>query len=114
MSTSKSLLIIALILSVVVGCGKVNEVSDKKDEQPDSPQRLKQTGALRCGADVVGGISYVFEDPKYSGTYIGFEMEIANANARHMGVKQELVIRAWDSLIPELQKSRFDIAMNGI
>ena len=66
------------------------------------------------GADVIGGIPYVYEDPQVPGKYIGFEMDIAKAIARFMGVEQKLVIRARDSLIPELQKGSFDVAMNAI
>ena len=69
---------------------------------------------MRWGADVAGGIPYVFENPENPSIYTGFEMDIANAIVRLMGVKQKLVIQAWDSLTQELQKSRFDIAMNGI
>lgn len=63
---------------------------------------------------MVGGIPYVYEDPKNKGNYIGFEMDIANAIAGHLGVKQQMVIKAWDTLIPELQKGSFNMAMNGI
>jgi polar amino acid transport system substrate-binding protein len=57
---------------------------------------------------------YVFEDPKHPGSYIGFEVDIANSLARQLGVRQELVIDAWDNLILDLQKSNFDMVMNGI
>lgn len=63
---------------------------------------------------MVGGIPYVYEDPKNHDSYIGFEMDIAKAIARHLGVELKLVIKAWDTLIPELQRGSFDIAMNGI
>ncbi len=63
---------------------------------------------------MIGGIPYVYEDPKNPGTYIGFEMDIAKAIARQLGVEVKLVIKAWDTLIPELQRGSFDMAMNGI
>src|SRR5258705_8215680 len=80
----------------------------------DSLQRVKKAGVLAWGADVVGGIPYVYEDPKHPGQYIGFEKEIATEVARSLGVELKLVIKAWDTLIPELQRGSFDIAMNGI
>src|SRR5207247_1565531 len=79
-----------------------------------SLNRVLKAGVLRWGADVVGGIPYVYEDPKHPGQYIGFEMEIARGIARRLGVRLELVVKAWDMLIPELQRGSFDMAMNGI
>ena len=69
---------------------------------------------LLWGADVVGGIPYVYEDPQHKGEYIGFEMDIAKGIAERLGVRLQLVIKAWDTLVPELQRGSFDMAMNGI
>lgn len=80
----------------------------------DSLERVKQAGVIRWGADVIGGMPYVFEDPNNPGTYIGFEVDIAAGIARQLAVRQELIIRAWDNLIPDLQRGAFDMAMNGI
>jgi polar amino acid transport system substrate-binding protein len=41
-------------------------------------------------------------------------MDIANAIAQQLGVELKLVIKPWDTLIPELQRGSFDMAMNGI
>lgn len=76
--------------------------------------RVQKTGELLWGADVVGGVPYVYEDPEHPGVYTGFEMEIAQVIAREMNVKLKLVVKAWDTLIPELQRGSFDMAMNGI
>ncbi len=75
---------------------------------------MKKAGVLVWGADVIGGIPYAFEDPKHPGAYIGFEVDIAREVASQLGVQSKLAIRAWDTLIPELQKGSFDMAMNGI
>ena len=80
----------------------------------DSLERVKQAGVIRWGADVIGGMPYVFEDPNNPGTYIGCEVDIAASIARQLGVRQKLIIVAWDNLIPELQRGSFDIAMNAI
>lgn len=103
-----------LFLLMVPGCQKGDDSSLIPKQKDDSPARVQKTGILRWGADVVGGMPYVFEDPKNPGTYVGFEMDIARAVARRLGVELELVIKAWDTLIPELQKGSFDMAMNGI
>ena len=88
--------------------------SQTATSQDESLQRVKRAGVLRWGADVVGGVPYVYEDPDHAGEYIGFEMDIARGIASTLGVKLQLVVKAWDTLIPELQRGSFDMAMNGI
>lgn len=102
------------LFTMFLGCDVRNESSQANREEDDSLARVKKEGVLRWGADVIGGVPYVYEDPNNPGTYIGFEMHVAGAIARELGVNQVLVIRAWDTLIPELQKGSFDMAMNGI
>lgn len=105
-----------LFIVLILGCQKKSEQdsSPGKQGQDLSVERVKKAGVLLWGADVIGGVPYVYQDPNRPGAYIGFEMDIARAIAHHIGVKQKLVIKAWDNLIPELQKGSFDIAMNGI
>jgi len=114
MKQIKTYLLILLILTLSIGCQKGVESPGTEKKQDTSLERVKKAGALLWGADVVGGIPYVYEDPKNKGSYIGFEMDIANAIAHQLGIEVRLVIKAWDTLIPELQKGSFDIAMNGI
>lgn len=101
------------LIAILAGCESSGNSSANRDGE-ESLARIKRTGVLRWGADVIGGVPYVYEDPGQPGNYIGFEMDVAKAIARELGVEQQLVIRAWDTLIPELQKGSFDVAMNGI
>ncbi|HWU39478.1 MAG TPA: ABC transporter substrate-binding protein, partial [Candidatus Acidoferrum sp.] len=55
-----------------------------------------------------------YPDPKDPSKLIGFEVEIADAIAKQLGVKAELIQTAWDSLIPALERGDYDMAMNGI
>jgi polar amino acid transport system substrate-binding protein len=102
------------LLIVATGCQQGNASLEAGVSVDDSLQRVQKAGVLLWGADVVGGIPYVYEDPATPGSYIGFEMDIAQTLASHLGVQQQMVIRAWDTLIPELQKGSFDLAINGI
>ncbi|MEW6380183.1 MAG: ABC transporter substrate-binding protein [bacterium] len=105
-----------LLIILILGCQKESEQGSYPGQrgQDFSLERVKKAGVLLWGADVIGGVPYVYQDPNRPGMYVGFEMDIAEAIARHLGVRQKLVIKAWDNLIPELQKESFDIAMNGI
>ena len=107
-------LLLAGVLVAPAGCGSGHSGAGAKHADDPSLDRVKRAGVLVWGADVIGGIPYAFEDPKHPGTYVGFEVDIVHEVAHQLGVQPKLVIRAWDTLIPELQKGSFDIAMNGI
>lgn len=110
---SKWLLLTALFLSAE-SCGRGDFTSEAAADERDWRARAKEAGALLWGADVVGGVPYVYEDPKQPGTYLGFEKDIADAIGRKLNVEVRLVVKAWDTLVPELQRGSFDMAMNGI
>ena len=75
---------------------------------------ITQRGYLLWGSDAEGGAPYAFPDPKNPSRLTGFEVDIAHAIARELGVEARQVQNAWDSLIPALQRGDFDLAMNGI
>lgn len=110
----KKIFMVFVMLSLLAGCDNGSKHSVMTTAKDTSLESVKQSGVLHWGADVIGGIPFVYEDPENPGTYIGFEMDIAKSIARKLGVKQQLVIKAWDTLIPELQRESFDLAMNGI
>lgn len=77
-------------------------------------EKIKSSGTLIWGFDAEGGAPYVFHDPAHPGKLIGFEVEIAEAIARELGVKVQYFQNAWDSILLSLQRGDFDIALNGI
>src|SRR4051794_29260690 len=76
--------------------------------------RVRAAGVLLWGADVQGGEPYAFEDPDDPGHLTGFEVEIAEALARSLGVRAQFVQNDWSTLIPSLERGTFDIALNGL
>lgn len=114
MNTLQRFLAAGAMLLALSGCSKGGHSQSASRAQDGSLKRVTKAGVLLWGADVVGGVPYVYEDPKQPGTYVGFEMEIAQGIAQELGVKLKLVVRAWDTLVPELQRGSFDMAMNGI
>ncbi|MEY4579427.1 MAG: hypothetical protein RL701_4130 [Pseudomonadota bacterium] len=77
-------------------------------------QRVQRAGVLRWGADIQGGEPYVFEDPEHAGKLVGFEVDIAAALARELGVRAELVQNDWTTLVPSLERGSFDVILNGL
>jgi polar amino acid transport system substrate-binding protein len=73
---------------------------------------VRARGELRWGADVQGGEPYAFEDP--AGKLVGFEVEIAEALARELGVRARFVQNDWSTLVPSLERGTFDVVLNGL
>lgn len=69
---------------------------------------------LRWGGDTQGGEPYVYDDPAKPGHLIGFEVDLAAAIARELGVRAEFVQNDWANLVPSLERGTFDIVMNGL
>jgi polar amino acid transport system substrate-binding protein len=76
--------------------------------------RITARGELLWGADEQGGEPYAFEDPAHGGALSGFEVDLADALARSLGVRARMVQNDWPTLIPSLERGTFDIALNGI
>ena len=77
-------------------------------------ERIRARGELTWGADEQGGEPYVFEDAARGGALVGFEVDLADALARALGVRARFVQNDWTTLIPSLERGTFDIAINGI
>ena len=80
----------------------------------DRLAELRARGTLRWGADMQGGEPYAFQDPDDSSHLVGFEVEIAAALARRLGLRAECVQNDWLTLIPSLERGDFDMVMNGL
>jgi polar amino acid transport system substrate-binding protein len=76
--------------------------------------RVRAAGVLRWGGDIQGGEPYVYEDSEHGGRLTGFEVELANALARELGVRAQFVQNDWSALIPTLERGTFDVALNGV
>ncbi len=88
----------------------------RKSGSENTLQKVKREGVIRWGADPSGGAPFVFFDPADPSNkrVIGFEMDIMDAVAKHMGVRHEMVATQWDALIDNLRAKRCDMVMNGI
>jgi polar amino acid transport system substrate-binding protein len=75
---------------------------------------LLKRGELSWGADSQGGAPYVFQDPMDPNHLIGFEVELADALAKKLGVRARPVQGQWDKLLSLLARGDFEVAINGI
>lgn len=93
--------------------GNVDSPSGTSTTATVSNNGLLNPGTLAWGAEAISGAPYVFYDPVDPSKLIGFEVEIADAIARLMGVNAVFVATAYDQLTAALAANRFDMILNG-
>src|SRR5206468_4614380 len=65
----------------------------------DTLASVRARGTLRWGGDEQGGEPYVYEDRTRGGALVGFEVDLADALARALGVRAVFVQNDWSTLI---------------
>src|SRR5438093_13375591 len=65
-------------------------------------------------ADAEGGAPYTFPDPRNPAHIIGFEVDLADSIAGHMGRKARFAQNQWDGLVPGLERGEYDVVINGL
>jgi cystine transport system substrate-binding protein len=73
--------------------------------------QIKRAGVLRIGTEGTYA-PFTFHDP--SGTLVGFDVEIAEQVAKHIGVKPQFVEGQWDGLIAGIDAGRYDVVVNEV
>ncbi|HNX22621.1 MAG TPA: transporter substrate-binding domain-containing protein [Spirochaetota bacterium] len=98
----KSALIIFSIILLLSGCAK-SESGKQLDD-------VKKRGVLRVGMSTF--VPWAMNDKE--GNLIGFEIDVATALAKDMGVKIEFVPTKWSGIIPALLTGKFDVIIGGM
>ena len=81
-------------------------------QQASRLETIIQRGTLRIG--MTGDyLPFTFFD-KATSTFKGFDVDVAEALGKALGVKVEYVRTAWPQLSADFDADRFDIAMGGI
>jgi polar amino acid transport system substrate-binding protein len=96
-------LAVVAVLMVIASAARADTLGD-----------VRARGELRWAGDIQGGEPYVFDDPSTPGKLVGFEVEIAAALARRLGVRATFVQCDWSNLVPSLERGDFDVVMNGL
>ena len=96
------LLVLALCLGLAA-CAAGGKTSSDLDE-------IKQKGTLVVGITDFAPMDY--QDA--SGSWIGFDADMATAFAESLGVKVEFQVIDWDNKVPELNGKTIDCVWNGM
>ena len=98
-----TLLIVAMIATLLVGCGAKKEQSDLS--------YIQEKGVLIVGITEYEPMDYKDAD----GKWIGFDADLANMVAEKLGVKAEfLVLADWGQKYFELDSKNIDVIWNGM
>ena len=81
--------------------------------QQSSLAEIKVRGALVWGADQEGGGPFVFPMDDDPNRLTGFEVDLAELIAGHLGVKAQFQQGQWDKLPDLLDRGDLDIVLNG-
>jgi polar amino acid transport system substrate-binding protein len=95
-----------LLVVMIAGCAG--------GERGGTLAAIHERGYLTWGADLQGGEPYLYEDPADPSKVIGFEVDIAHAIGRRLGVDARFVQYSWSNLVPSLERGDFDIVLNGL
>lgn len=74
---------------------------------------IRQRGTLIWGADQEGGGPFVYPRPDDPSQLTGFEVELAELIAAHLGVKAQFAQGQWDKLPDVMDRGDLDIVLNG-
>jgi polar amino acid transport system substrate-binding protein len=75
---------------------------------------LVAQGELRWGGDAEGGAPFVEADPADPSRVRGFDVEVAEAIARGLGLRPRFVQVAFSSIDASVERGDFDIGMSGV
>lgn len=79
-------------------------------QTPTALQRVRRAGVLRVGIDA----TYPPFGMAEGGDFSGFDVDIARAVARELGVRAEIINASFDGVFPALQNGSFDAVISAV
>lgn len=77
----------------------------------DDLQKIKDAGTIKVGLE---GTYPPFNFQDESGKLAGFEVDLANALAKELGVKASFQPTKWDGILASLESGRIDVVINQV
>ena len=106
----KYLSILLTVLLVVTLSGCTNKDKDG-DADLDHLARIKRDGYITIATEGVWE-PWTYHDA--SGALVGFDVEVAQAIAKKLGVEARFMETDWDAILIGVSTGKFDIACNGV
>ena len=111
-------LIIAAVALMATACGTQPKLpaqskseQSKKVTEGSTFENIKKQGVLKIAVDdTFPPMEYRNDQNKL----VGFDIDLANAISKELGVKVEFIPTAWDGILPGLDAKRYDIIMSSM
>ncbi|MEH7417036.1 ABC transporter substrate-binding protein [Neobacillus drentensis] len=111
-------LIILAVAVMATACGTQPKLpAESKSEQTqtgskgDTFENIKKQGVIKIAVDdTFPPMEYRDDKNKL----VGFDIDLANAISKELGVKVEFIPTAWDGILPGLDAKRYDIIMSSM
>ena len=111
----KTFILIAILLILTIalpGCASTKKAEDSATKtKTNMLTEIKAAGKIRIGTEGTYA-PYTFHDS--TGKLTGFDVDIAEAIAKKIGVKTEFIETKWDGMFAGLDAKRFDIIVNQV
>ncbi|MCM3728785.1 ABC transporter substrate-binding protein [Neobacillus cucumis] len=112
------ILIILAVALMATACGTQPKLPDqskneqsKKESEGNTFENIKKQGVLKIAVDdTFPPMEYRNDQNKL----VGFDIDLANAISKELGVKVEFIPTAWDGILPGLDAKRYDIIMSSM
>jgi polar amino acid transport system substrate-binding protein len=111
-------LIITAVALMATACGTQPKLpaqskseQSKKVTEGNTFENIKKQGVLKIAVDdTFPPMEYRNDQNKL----VGFDIDLANAISKELGVKVEFIPTAWDGILPGLDAKRYDIIMSSM
>lgn len=74
---------------------------------------MRESGVLRWGTDIQAGGPYAYQDQADPNKIVGFEVDLAAALAKQMGLKSQMYQGSWPSLLLDCDRGDCDVVISG-
>lgn len=118
MKKSSALYLVLLLLTtlLVAACGGAKPAGEGGQAAPSAQEnaldRVKKAGKLLVAVDTsYPPMEFIGEDNK---TEVGFDVDLAKAIAKKLGVEAEFVVMDWDGILPGLLGKRYDVIISSM
>lgn len=91
----------------------VTLITTRPSAADEGLDRIRERGALLWGGDQEGGGPFVYPKDDDPSQLVGFEVELAQVIAKHLGVEARFAQGQWDKLPDLLDRGDIDIVLNG-
>ena len=107
---NKRLLTIVLLCCALCVLPAMTLAAASKGATGGAIEEAVSRGTLRVGLSSF--VPWAMQDK--SGTYIGFEVDVATRLAKDLGLKLELVPTRWSGIVPARLTGKFDVIIGGL